>query len=113
MGDVSAIAEGVLKGEVRAVARACRMVDDGLAGHVDLLKTLFPHTGRAWVIGVTGNPGSGKSTLVDRLIELLRKRDAKVAVVAIDPTSPFSGGAILGDRIRMQRHFQDAKVFIR
>lgn len=111
---VSAIAEGVLKHDVRAVARACRVVDDELRGHVDLLKTLFPHTGRAWVIGVTGNPGSGKSTLVDRLIEHLRKKkDAKVAVVAIDPTSPFSGGAILGDRIRMQRHFQDDKVFIR
>jgi LAO/AO transport system kinase len=89
------------------------MVDDQLAGHTELLKSLFLSAGRAWVIGVTGNPGSGKSTLVDRLVQLLRGRDAKVAVVAIDPTSPFSGGAILGDRIRMQRHFQDPKVFIR
>jgi LAO/AO transport system kinase len=110
---VSAIADGVLKGEVRSIARACRVVDDELAGYVDLLKALFPHTGRAWIIGVTGNPGSGKSTLVDRLVQHLRAKDAKVAVVAIDPTSPFSGGAILGDRIRMQRHFQDDKVFIR
>jgi LAO/AO transport system kinase len=110
---IAKLAEGVLAGDLRAVARACRVVDDELLGHVDLLKAFFPHTGRAWVVGVTGNPGSGKSTLVDRLVQLLRARDAKVAVVAIDPTSPFSGGAILGDRIRMQRHFQDDKVFIR
>jgi LAO/AO transport system kinase len=100
-------------GDVRAVARACRIVDDELPGSVDLLKELFSHAGRAWVVGVTGNPGAGKSTLVDRLVQKLRARDAKVAVIAVDPTSPFSGGAILGDRIRMQRHFQDPKVFIR
>jgi len=106
-------AREVVAGNVRAAARACRMVDDELPGHLELLKDLFPHTGRAWVVGVTGNPGAGKSTLTDRLIEALRARDAKVAVVAVDPTSPFSGGAILGDRIRMQRHAGDAKVFIR
>jgi LAO/AO transport system kinase len=77
------------------------------------MKALFPHTGKAWIIGITGNPGSGKSTLVDGLIDVFRKQGTKVAVVAVDPTSPFSGGAILGDRIRMQRHFDDPGVFIR
>lgn len=107
------LASEVTAGSVRAAARACRIVDDERPGHIDLLKKLFPATGKAWIVGVTGNPGSGKSTLVDRLVELLRNRDAKVAVVAVDPTSPFSGGAILGDRIRMQRHEGDPKVFIR
>jgi LAO/AO transport system kinase len=107
------LVQGILDGNVRAIARACRVVDDELEGRVALLKALFPHTGRAWIIGVTGNPGSGKSTLVDRLVEKVRARDQRVAVVAVDPTSPFSGGAILGDRIRMQRHFQDPEVFIR
>jgi LAO/AO transport system kinase len=107
------LAREVTSGSVRAAARACRFVDDEQPGYVELLKELFSHTGRAWVVGVTGNPGSGKSTLVDRLIGALRARDAKVAVVAVDPTSPFTGGAILGDRIRMQRHSGDPKVFIR
>jgi len=89
------------------------MVDDRSAGYRELLSELYPHTGRAWVVGVTGNPGSGKSTLCDRLIQHLRARGERVAVVAVDPTSPFSGGAILGDRIRMQRHFDDPEVFIR
>jgi len=110
---VTDLAKSVVAGDVRAAARACRLVDDELPGFVDLLKELFPHTGKAWVIGVTGNPGSGKSTLVDGMIETLRAKKAKVAVVAVDPTSPFSGGAILGDRIRMQRHAGDAGVFIR
>jgi LAO/AO transport system kinase len=110
---VSDLAKNVVAGDVRAAARACRLVDDELPGSTELLKELFSHTGKAWVIGVTGNPGSGKSTLVDGMIEALRARNAKVAVVAVDPTSPFSGGAILGDRIRMQRHAGDAGVFIR
>src|SRR4051812_12267880 len=100
-----ALAEAGRAGGVRAAARLCRLVDDAATGHVAILKELFASTGRAWIVGVTGNPGSGKSTLVDRLIEKERARDHKVAVVAVDPTSPFSGGAILGDRIRMQRHF--------
>jgi LAO/AO transport system kinase len=107
------LAEQVRAGDVRAAARACRLADDAAPGYVELLKDLFPFTGKAWIVGITGNPGSGKSTLVDRLIEAFRARDRKVAVVAIDPTSPFSGGAILGDRIRMQRHFADNRVFIR
>jgi len=107
------LADKVLKGDLRATARACRLVDDAAEGHIEILKDLFPHTGKAWIIGITGNPGAGKSTLTDRLIEQLRKEGKRVGVVAIDPTSPFSGGAILGDRIRMQRHFEDPEVFIR
>ena len=103
----------VLAHEVRATARACRLADDRVPGYVDLLRDLYPHTGNAFVIGVTGNPGAGKSTLTDRLVEAYRAAGKRVAVVAIDPTSPFSGGAILGDRIRMQRHFEDPLVFIR
>jgi LAO/AO transport system kinase len=110
---VTKLSARVVGGEVAAAARACRMVDDRSQGHEELLRELYPHTGRAWVIGVTGNPGSGKSTLTDRLILELRKQGLRVGVIAVDPTSPFSGGAILGDRIRMQRHFEDPEVFIR
>src|SRR5438445_1517106 len=110
---MASLANDVIAGDVRAAARACRIVDDELPAAVPLLKELFPHTGHAWVVGITGNPGSGKSTLVDGLIGILRARGSKVAVVAVDPTSPFSGGAILGDRIRMQRHAADPGVFIR
>jgi LAO/AO transport system kinase len=107
------LAEAVLAGDVRAVARACRLVDDRLAGYRPLLRALFPHTGRAWVLGITGPPGVGKSTLTDCLIREFRLLGKRVGVLAIDPTSPFSGGAILGDRIRMQQHFEDPQVFIR
>ena len=110
---IAELVRGVIAGEVRAIARALRVVDDRADGFLALLTSLFPHSGRAYLIGVTGMPGSGKSTLVDRLIEAYRARDQRVAVVAVDPTSPFSGGAILGDRIRMQRHFLDDGVFIR
>jgi len=107
------LAESILRGDVRAAARAMRLVDDRAPEATAILKELFPHTGRAWVIGVTGNPGSGKSTLCDRLIDHARKRGQKVGVIAVDPTSPYSGGAILGDRIRMMRHATDEGVFIR
>lgn len=107
------LAGAVLGRDPRAVARAVRAVDDRAPGHADLLKALWPHTGQAWVLGVTGNPGAGKSTLCDRLITEYRGRGKPVAVVAVDPTSPYSGGAILGDRIRMSRHATDAGVFIR
>ncbi len=110
---MSELAARILDGETRAIARACRAVDDRLPGHRELLQELFPHTGRAWLVGITGNPGAGKSTLTDRLITRFRAAGSRVAVVAVDPTSPFSGGAILGDRIRMQRHFEDPGVFIR
>ncbi len=103
----------VLRGETRAVARACRIVDEGWAGHVGLLSALYPHAAKSWCIGVTGSPGVGKSTLTSRLVQHLRARKLRVGVVAVDPTSPFSGGAILGDRIRMVAHFTDPDVFIR
>jgi LAO/AO transport system kinase len=102
-----------LKRDARAVARALRVVDDRVDGFVDILKALYPHTGKAFVLGVTGNPGAGKSTLCDRLIEAYRAQGKRVGVVCVDPTSPFSGGAILGDRIRMARHAVDEGVFIR
>lgn len=108
-----ALAAGVVRGELRALARACRLADDAVGAYREILKQLFPFTGHAWTLGVTGMPGAGKSTLTDKLIIHLRERGQKVAVVAIDPTSPFSGGAILGDRIRMQRHHDDPGVFIR
>lgn len=110
---IEKLAAGVLRGEVRAIARSVRLVDDRGPSFVSLLKQLYPHTGKAWVIGVTGTPGAGKSTLVDRLITFFRAQGRRVGVVAVDPTSPYSGGAILGDRIRMQRHFLDEGVFIR
>jgi LAO/AO transport system kinase len=107
------LTERILAHDLRAVARGLRAVDDRAGGHVQLLKDLFPHTGKAFVVGVTGNPGAGKSTLCDRLIEAYRKQGKTVGVLAVDPTSPYSGGAILGDRIRMGRHSTDDGVFIR
>jgi GTPase len=108
-----ATAQAVLAGDVRQAARLMRDLDDVRPGAVEAMRRLYPHTGRAYVLGVTGNPGAGKSTVVDALIELYRKQGKRVGVVAVDPSSPFSGGAILGDRIRMQRHATDEGVFIR
>jgi len=105
--------EQILKGEVRAAARLMRELDDGAPAARETLKQLYRHSGRAHIIGLTGSPGAGKSTLSDRLIQYLRQEGKTVGVVAVDPTSPFSGGAILGDRIRMQRHATDEGVFIR
>ena len=110
---ISDLTARVLANEPRATARAMRVIDDRAPGHVELLKALWPQTGRAWILGVTGNPGAGKSTLCDRLIEVYRARGQRVGVVAVDPTSPYSGGAILGDRVRMSRHATDEGVFIR
>ncbi len=107
------LAERVLSGEVRAAARLMRDLDDRLPEAEATLRTLFPRTGRGYVVGLTGAPGAGKSTLTDRLIAHYRQAGRSVGVVAIDPTSPFSGGAILGDRIRMQDHALDPGVFIR
>lgn len=106
------IAERVLAGDVRASARLMRDLDDARPGAIEVLKRLYPSSGRAFVLGITGNPGAGKSTLVDVLITHYRSQGLRVGVVAIDPTSPFSGGAILGDRIRMSRHATDPGVFI-
>ena len=107
------LAEKVLNGDIRAAARLMRDIDDNRPQAVDALKHLYPRTGNAYIIGVTGPPGAGKSTLVDQLTAAFRMRGNKVGVVAIDPTSPFTGGAILGDRIRMNRHATDEGVFIR
>jgi LAO/AO transport system kinase len=103
----------VLAGDVRSAARLMRDLDDRRPEAEATLRALFPRTGRAWVIGLTGAPGSGKSSLTDRLIAVLRRQGRTVGVVAVDPTSPFTGGAILGDRIRMQDHATDPGVFIR
>ena len=105
--------ERILQGEVRAAARLMRELDDGVPAARETLKHLYRYGGRAHIIGLTGSPGAGKSTLTDRLIQYLRQSGKTVGVVAVDPTSPFSGGAILGDRIRMQRHATDEGVFIR
>jgi LAO/AO transport system kinase len=107
------LAQRVLDGDVRAAARLMRDIDDRFKSAVEELKTLYPRTGNAYILGITGPPGAGKSTLVDQIVAAFRKKDLLVGVVAIDPTSPFSGGAILGDRIRMNRHAEDAGVFIR
>ena len=110
---VSTEIERILAGEPRAVARAISKVEDGAEGAFDLMKAIFPNTGRSLIIGITGSPGAGKSTLVDRLAGLYRQRGERVGIVAVDPSSPFSGGAILGDRIRMQTLGLDQGVFIR
>ena len=103
----------ILEGDVRAAGRLITMVENATPEAVAALKALYPHTGHAYVIGVTGPPGSGKSTLTDRITRELRQLGKTVGIIAVDPTSPFTGGAILADRIRMQRHSLDEGVFIR
>jgi LAO/AO transport system kinase len=107
------LVEKILQGDPRALARLLRSIDDRAGTYLQALTELYPHTGRARVIGITGNPGAGKSTLTDQLVAHYRREGKRVGVIAVDPTSPFSGGAILGDRIRMQRHALDESVFIR
>ncbi len=107
------IAEKIISGDIRAVARLIRDIDDNVPEAREALKGLYPSTGKAYVVGITGAPGVGKSTLVDQMVAHLRKAGKTVGVLAVDPTSPFSGGAILGDRVRMQRHSMDEGVFIR
>jgi LAO/AO transport system kinase len=112
MGEDSVI-DRITAGDLNAVARAISKVEDGAADAAELMKKVFPRTGRALIIGITGAPGAGKSSLVDKLATIYRKRDERVGIIAVDPSSPFSGGAILGDRIRMQALSLDKGVFIR
>lgn len=107
------LAEKILEGDVHATAKLIRRIDDGDRSIFQELALLYRHSGRAHIVGFTGSPGVGKSTLVDRVVTRLRQDGKTVGVLAVDPTSPFTGGAILGDRIRMQKHFMDEGVFIR
>src|SRR5438552_4720173 len=107
------LAEKVLAGDRRAVARAISMVEDGATGLAELSEVLYPKSGRAYTVGLTGSAGVGKSSLAEHLVRTARSRRHTVAVLAIDPTSPFTGGALLGDRLRMQAHATDPGVFIR
>ena len=107
------LSERVLAGDARAIARAISLIEDESPAGAELIRRVFARTGKAYLIGVTGPPGAGKSTLVDRMTAEIRSAGRTVGVVAVDPTSPFTGGAILGDRVRMQAHAADAGVFIR
>ena len=107
------VVDQLRSGDVRALARAISTVENRAPGWADLLKALFPHTGHAQIIGLTGAPGAGKSTLVDQLAKHYRKENQTVGIIAVDPTSPYTGGAILGDRIRMQDHHADPGIYIR
>jgi LAO/AO transport system kinase len=109
----SALISEVRSGDARSLARAISTVENHAPGWVELLKALFPYSGRARTIGMTGSPGAGKSTLVDQLAKHYRKENKTVGIIAVDPTSPYTGGAILGDRIRMQEHFADPGIYIR
>jgi LAO/AO transport system kinase len=113
MTEPGSFIERVRAGDPRALARAISAVEDHAPEALDLLKRLFPYTGKSVVIGLTGAPGSGKSTLVDQLAHHYRQQQRTVGIIAVDPTSPYSGGAILGDRIRMQSHYADQGIYIR
>jgi LAO/AO transport system kinase len=112
-GHIQTWIEQLRAGDVRALARAISTVENRAPGWSELLKALFPHSGKACVLGLTGPPGAGKSTLVDQLARFYRKQSHTVGIIAVDPTSPYTGGAILGDRIRMQDHFSDPGIYIR
>ncbi len=107
------LAERLVAGEQRALSRVISMLERGEPAAADIMREIDSRSGQAYTIGITGPPGAGKSTIVDQLTQLLRGLDKRVGIVAVDPTSPFSGGALLGDRIRMQRHYLDSGVFIR
>jgi len=105
--------DGVRAGDARAIARAISLIEDETPEAATLIGRIYPHTGRAYLVGITGAPGTGKSTLVDALTAEIRRSGQTVGIIAVDPTSPFTGGAILGDRVRMTRHAADAGVYIR
>ena len=107
------LAQEVIKGNHRAIARAISLVENDRGAAQEMMKKIFHYTGKSLIVGITGSPGSGKSTLVDQMISVLRKNGKKIGIVAMDPSSPFSGGAILGDRIRMMQHSADPEIFIR
>lgn len=107
------LASGVLAGNVRKISKAITAIENHSPISFELLKELFPHTGKAHVVGITGPPGAGKSTLTDRMISRFRDQGKTVGVIAVDPTSPYTGGAILGDRVRMSGHYNDPGVYIR
>jgi len=111
--DIKNWVERIRAGDPRALARAISSVENRSPESVELLKALFPHTGHARIIGLTGSPGAGKSTLVDQLAKEYRKQNKTVGIIAVDPTSPYTGGAILGDRIRMGSHYSDPGIYIR
>ena len=111
--EVMQLIDRVRSGDVRALARAISLVEDDASLAADVLAACFPHSGRALRIGVTGSPGAGKSTIVDKLARHYRANDISVGVIAVDPTSPFTGGAILGDRIRMHENFSDSGFYVR
>jgi LAO/AO transport system kinase len=111
--DIQAWIDQLRSGDTRALSRAISTVENRAPGWSDLLKALFPHSGKARVLGLTGAPGAGKSTLVDHLARHYRRQNRTVGIIAVDPTSPYTGGAILGDRIRMQEHFSDPGIYIR
>ena len=111
--NIDLIVENLTKKETRAIAKAISICENNQLGAEELLNKIFPHTGKAKLIGITGTPGSGKSTLVDQMAIELRKRGKTVAIIAVDPSSPFSGGAVLGDRIRMSNATEDFGIFMR
>ncbi len=111
--ELEGLIELALKGDKKAIARLITLVENDEDQAREIVRRIYPFTGKAYVVGITGPPGSGKSTLLDKLIKLARDEGYKVGVIAIDPTSPFTGGALLGDRLRMQRHSTDPGVFIR
>ncbi len=110
---MSDLAQEVIKGNHRAIAQAISLVENDRSAAQEMMKKIFAHTGESVIIGITGSPGSGKSTLVDQMAGILRKNEKKIGIVAVDPSSPFTGGAILGDRIRMMQHSVDPEIFIR
>ena len=113
MTSIEQLIEGVLRGDRRFIAKAITLIENDLPESQEVVSLLYPKTGKAHIVGVTGPPGSGKSTLIQKLVEELRRRRKTVGIVAVDPSSPFSGGAFLGDRVRMQEHSTDEGVFIR